>query len=34
MEPNFVAATTQAVNQIREKMKAAQDREKSYADTR
>ena len=34
MEPDFVAATTQAVKQIREKMKAAQDRQKSYADTR
>ncbi|KAL5549393.1 hypothetical protein UlMin_004624 [Ulmus minor] len=33
MEPDFVAATTQAVMQIREKMKAAQDRQKSYADT-
>ncbi|KAL5571121.1 hypothetical protein UlMin_020718 [Ulmus minor] len=34
MELDFVAATTQAVKQIREKMKAAQDRQKSYADTR
>ncbi|KAL5573844.1 hypothetical protein UlMin_023441 [Ulmus minor] len=34
MEPDFVAAMTQAVKQIRERMKAAQDRQKSYADTR
>ncbi|KAL5555304.1 hypothetical protein UlMin_037540 [Ulmus minor] len=34
MEPDFVDATTQAVKQIRERMKAAQDRQKSYTDTR
>ncbi|KAL5573486.1 hypothetical protein UlMin_023083 [Ulmus minor] len=33
MEPNFVTATTEVVKQIREKMKATRDRQKSYADT-
>ena len=34
MEPDFVAAMSQAVKQIGERMKDAQDRKKSYADTR